>query len=384
MNKKSLEPPAAAPKKQGSPEAAAKKSSGLRQWFEGLLLQVPAQEQLVFIKNLSIMIKSGLPMLESLKMIQSETKSRALKKILASVVDDVSNGQFLSASLRKFQSTFGDLFINVIEVGEASGILSENLNYLAEELKKKDELKKKIIGAMVYPMVILAATVGISGLLVVFIFPKILPIFKNLNVKLPLATKILIAVSNLLTEHGPLVILILFVLLIIFLLLLKVHKVRYWWHVFLLRVPVVSGMMRSANLANFCRTLGSALKSGVKIVEAVSLTAKSTTNLVYKNELVNIAEEIRKGQTIADYLKPNPHLFPGMLAQMVAVGENTGNLSETLLYLSDFYESELTDLSKNLSNILEPALMIFMGLMVGFVAIAIIMPIYEVTTTFNH
>lgn len=356
----------------------------LRQWFRGLFLRVSAQDQLIFIKNLSIMIKSGLPMLESLKMIQSETKSRALKKILTSVVGDVSNGQSLSASLRKFQNTFGDLFTNVIEVGEVSGILSENLNYLAEELKKKDELKKKIVGALVYPIVVLVATIGISALLVIFIFPKILPIFKNLNVKLPIATKILIAVSDILTNQGPLVVLALIIFLIVFLVLLKIPKVRYWYHAFLLRLPVVSGMMRSANLANFCRTLGSALKSGVKIVEAVSLTARSATNLVYKKELETIAEEVRKGQTIAGYLAKNPHLFPGMLAQMVGVGENTGNLSETLLYLSDFYESELTDLSKNLSSILEPALMIFMGLMVGFVAIAIIMPIYEATTTFKR
>ncbi len=357
--------------------------AAISRWFKNLLLRVSAQEQLIFIKNLSIMVKAGLPVLESLKMIQKEAKSRSLKKILLQVIDDVSNGQFLSASLDKFRGVFGDLFINLIHVGETSGILSENLNYLAEELQKKNELRKKIIGALIYPSVILVATFGITGMLTIFIFPKILPVFKTLNVTLPLTTRILIGFSNILTEQGPIAALSILIFVTALWLTLKIRKVRFWSHAFLLRLPILGRMMRDVNLANFTRTLGLTLKSGVKIVEAVSITAQTLSNLIYKQELLNIAEQIKKGQTISEYLYPHPHLFPSTLSQMVTVGENTGNLSETLLYLSEFYEAELNDLTKNLSNVLEPMLMVVMGVIVGFVAISIITPIYEVSSSFK-
>ena len=368
------------PSKEGE---VSKKPSPVNQWFKNLLLRVPAQEQLVFAKNLSVMVKAGMPVPESLRMLQKETKSRALKKILEQVISDVSNGQFLSASFEKYHNIFGDLFINIIRVGESSGTLSENLNYLADELKKKGELKSKIIGALVYPIVVLVATFGITGMLTVLIFPKILPIFKTLNVTLPVTTQILIAVSNILTNHGLTAILTALASLVFLWLILKIQKVRDFYHHFLLRLPIFGTMIKDVNLANIARTLGLTMKSGVKIVEAISITTQTLSNLVYKEQLLKITENIQKGQTISEYLYPKPRLFPAMMAQMVSVGENTGNLSETLLYLSEFYEAELGDKTKNLSNILEPILMVVMGIIVGFVAISIITPIYEVTSSFK-
>ena len=357
------------------------KLMALSEQLKHYFLRVPVQEQLVFIKNLAVMIKAGLPILDSLKMLQTETKSKVFKKILKEIIGDVSNGQSLSTGLSKFRDVFGELFINIIEVGETSGILAENLNYLAQELKKGQELKKKIIGALIYPAVIFSATIGITTLLTVFIFPKILPVFKTMKVTLPLTTRILIALSDLLTNYGLLIVLIIIIVVIISIILLRIPRVRLGYHILLLHTPLVGKMVRGANLASFTRILGISLRSGVKIVDAISITARSTTNLVYKIKLMEITDKIKKGQTIAEHLIPLSHLFPGMFAQMVAVGENTGNLSETLLYLSEFYESELDDLTKNLSNTLEPFLMVFMGIVVGFIAISIIGPIYEVTSS---
>ena len=170
--------------------------------FSKFLLRVSIDDQVLLARHLAVMAKAGLPLLESVKMLQQETKSPSLAKILNQVVADVSNGQFLSGSLEKFKGIFGNLFINLIRVGESAGILAENLNYLADELKKKRELKKKVTGALIYPAVIFAATFGITLLLTVFIFPKILPIFKSLNVELPLSTRILIWLSNELTDYG--------------------------------------------------------------------------------------------------------------------------------------------------------------------------------------
>lgn len=356
----------------------------VRVWVRNMNLRISAKEKVAFARHLSIMAKAGLPMIKSLEMLKNQTRSRPLKKILEKVTADVNQGQFLSKSLEQFQSIFGDLFINIIRVGETAGILSENLNFLADELKKKRELQQKVIGALIYPIIILVATFGITLLLTVFIFPTIIPVFSSLNIDLPLTTRILIGTSNILTEHGPVFVLALVVFFVILFPVLRIRAVNYYWNKLLLRTPLLGGMMRNVNLSNFARTLGLTLKSEIKIVEALQVTAQSLSNPVYKKELFIIADEVQKGGGIFEYIKARAHLFPPMLAQMVSVGENTGNLSETLLYMSDFYENELTNTVKNMTNTLEPLLMVTMGIIVAFVAISIISPIYQVSQTISQ
>ncbi len=300
-------------------------------------------------------------------------------KILDQVIKDISNGQFLAASLERYQNVFGNLFIYIVRVGESAGILSENLNYLADELKKKQKLRRRVVGAMIYPIVILVATLGITGLLTVFIFPKILPVFKSLNVELPLTTRILIVVSDVLTNYGLFVLLGILSLVVAFWLILKNKTVKFYFHSLILYTPIFGKIVRIVSLTNLCRTLGLTLKSGIKVVEAISITAESLPNLVYKEELLKVADEVRKGESLSPHFVRMPHLFPSVLSQMISVGESAGNLSETLLYLAEFYESEVNDATKNLSNVLEPILMVLMGVIVGFVALSIITPIYEVT-----
>ncbi len=350
-----------------------------KNYFRNFGIRVSIQDKILFSRHLAVMAKAGLPLLESLRMIQQETRSRSMLKILKQVISDVSNGQFLSASLEKYKDLFGDLFVNIIRVGESAGILAENLNYLADELKKKKELRSRVVSALIYPGIIFAATLGITVMLIVFIFPKIIPVFKNLNVKLPATTQFLIDFSNFLSNYGIMVVIVLIILFIIWSLLLKIGKVKYFYHKVLLFMPIVGGVSRDLNLANFTRTLGLTLKSGIRVVEALNITAQSLSNLVYRKELMQIAEEVTKGEAVAPYLTKHRRLFPSMVSQMVAVGETSGNLSETLLYLSDFYDSEVSETTKNLASTLEPLIMVVMGTIVGFVAISIITPIYEIT-----
>ncbi len=359
-------------------------SDQLAGFFRNLSLRVSLQEQILFTRHLAIIIKSGMPLLDALSMLKKQTKKRSMNKILEQVIKDVSNGQFLSASLEKYKSVFGDLFINIIKVGETSGILSENLEYLSQELKKSRELHKKVIGALIYPMVILIATLGVVAAMAIFIFPKIFPVFASLNIKLPATTRLLIASSNFLTQRGGTALVVAAGIIITIWLLLKVEKIRFFYHWSLLKIPLIGGMMTSVNMANFARTFGLLLKSGVKIVEAINITADTLPNLVYKKGLKEVAGNIQKGEAVSKYLLAHPNLFPAMASNMLAVGENTGNLSETLIYLSEFYESDLDELVKNLSTILEPALMVVMGLIVGFVAVSIITPIYSITQNLGH
>ncbi|OGG43917.1 hypothetical protein A3G50_02810 [Candidatus Jorgensenbacteria bacterium RIFCSPLOWO2_12_FULL_42_11] len=347
--------------------------------------KVSLQDQIIFAKHLAIMLQAGMPILDSLTMLKKQQKkSKPFFKILEQLIIDVDSGQSLSSGLDRFRQIFGNLFINVIRVGETSGTLPENLNYIVEELQKKQSLNRKIKGAMVYPVIILIAVFAIVGILIFVVFPKILPLFNSLKVKLPLATRLLLFGYNVISENWLLIILGLFAAFIGFWLMLKNKKVKFYLDHFLLKLPFLGSMATNINMANLTRTLSLLLKSGIKIVDSLETTANSLSNSVYQRELKKVAVEISGGGQISHYLLKRTKLFPIMLSQMIEIGENTGNLSQTLSYLNNFYETEVDEITKNLSTTLEPILLIIMGVVVGFVAIAIITPIYSLTQSVSR
>ena len=347
--------------------------------FNKFFLRFSLQDQILFAKRLSILVKAGVPVLEALKMLKNQSRSRAASQILEKVASDVENGQFLSKSLSQFKRAFGQLALNIIRIGETGGTLHENLEYLAQELKKKQALRRKVIGSLVYPIVIVCATFGISGLLVMYVFPKILPIFASLNFKLPWTTRALIWINSVFLHYGLWIILCLIALVISWMLLLRVRWVRFWIHRTILTLPLFGSLSQNYQMANFCRTMGLLLRCDVMIVEAMMIAADTTTNLVYQKEFYAIGHKITRGEKISTHMHSSNRLFPSMITQMITVGETAGNLSETLLYLGEMYENEVDDQTKNLSTTIEPVLMILMGILVGFIAISIITPIYGIT-----
>jgi type IV pilus assembly protein PilC len=338
------------------------------------------KEQAFFAKRLSFLIHAGVPLLDAIHMIREQTKIKKQQKVFDSVIHDISNGQSLASSLGKFKNVFGDFAINMIAVGEETGVLSENLAYLANELKKRQELKRKVIGALVYPIFISIATFGLTGLLTAYIFPKILPIFASLNVDLPITTRIMIWLSDFLRHWGWLVIILAIFFVMSFILTLKrSEKFHFFFDRNVLRIPFIGNMIQNYNLANISRTLSLLLNGGMTLTEAIPITSRSTGNLVYKGEFLKLSKVVDRGEKLSSHLATERKLFPDILSQIVSVGERSGNLSETLGYLSDLYEAEVEDSTKNLSSLIEPILMIFMGLIVGFVAISVITPIYGIT-----
>ena len=338
------------------------------------------KDQMFFAKRLSFLVRAGVPLLESLHMIKEQTHSKKFERILIPIIHDVSNGQFLSRSLAKFRHLFGDLAINIISIGESGGVLSGNLEYLAEELKKREALRRKVISAFVYPVVVIIATLGITTFLMVYLFPKIIPIFSSLNAALPLSTRMLIWISNFLQNHGW-VLLISFILFVIisFVVVKRSKTVHFLLDKLILKTPVIGGVVQYYNLANSTRTLGLLLKSGLTLNEALTITGKTTKNLIYQREFHLLSKVVNRGDKISNHLKIDRRIFPDIVHQIVAVGERSGNLAGSLVYLSELYESEVDDFTKNLSSLIEPILMIFMGILVGFVAISIISPIYSIT-----
>jgi type II secretory pathway component PulF len=286
--------------------------------------------------------------------------------------------------MERYRPVFGDFFINLVRVGETSGTLSENFRYLAIELGKKGELRKKITGAIAYPIIILFATLGITGIMSFFIFPKILPVLKSLHVPLPLTTRTFIAVSQFMISYGAALFIGLALISVVFILLLRIRHIRFLWHSTLLSTPLIGRLMTEVNIINIARTLNLLLKGGVKIVQALETTAMTLTNFVYQDEVKRIALAVQRGETMSKSMIANPHLFPPTFAQMAAVGENTGKLDETLVFLADFYESEMDNSTKSMANILEPGMLLVMGGIVAFVALSFITAIYTITQTLGR
>ena len=348
-----------------------------------LRARLSLKEQVLFAKRLSLLVKAGVPILKSLSLLETQAVSRANRKMFAQILRDVANGQFLFKSLSRFQGVFGDFAINVIRIGETSGSLSENLKYLAEEIEKKRMLRQKIVGALVYPVVIMIAAFSVSGLMTVYLFPKLLPVFKSLNVQLPLITRALIGISAFLLQWWLALVAVLIVCVIAFAFLMRLEAFRFRVNQMSLKIPFVGTLLMHYHLVNICRTLGNLMRSNIRILEAITITADTSTNLVYRKTLRHLHQSIAKGGNISTYLEKHPRFFPPMLSQMVAIGETTGNLSETLLYLGEMYEQELDEQTKRLSSTIEPLMMVMMGVLVGFIAISIITPIYEITQHLN-
>jgi len=347
--------------------------------------KLSVKEQAVFARRLSFLIRAHIPILEALMMIRRQARTKARQKMLDQIITDVSNGQFLSKSMDKFRSLFGNFTVDIIRIGEESGMLDENLNYLADELQKRQALQRKVIGSLVYPFFITLATIAITALIVVYIFPKILPIFKTMHVALPLTTRVLMAVSSVLIQHGLVLVLLLLALIIGFIVLLQyMPRFRRIVHHGVLRLPLFGRLLKSYYVTTFCRTFGLLLRSHFSIIKAAQVTAETSANMAYQEELAHLADEITHGRKISDHLARHTDLFPDMVSEMIAIGEKTGNLSDTLLYLAGYYENEVEEITKNLSSSLEPILMVAMGAVVGFVAISVITPIYAITQNLHH
>lgn len=360
-------------------ENSPKTLSNVTGQLSNVFMRLSLRNRILFIKQLSILMRAGVPLFSSLLMLKKQSKSKTMVRIMEQVIKDVENGQYLATAMGRFKKIFGELTINIIAIGEISGTLSNNLDHLALTLKKEQALRRKVIGASVYPIFIVIATLGITIMLTVFIFPKIIPVFESINYQLPWSTRFLIFINTVVKNYGLFIVLGTVALVVGTWLLLRIERIRFWRDTVLLRIPLIKTMVRTYNTTNICRTLGLLLNSGVTVVRAFHITSNTTGNLVYKKALNIISEKITQGEIISANLAKNQALFPLTVSQMIEVGEGTGKLSETFSYLADIYEEEMDELTKNLSTTVEPMLLIFMGVLVGFIAISIITPIYGIT-----
>ncbi|MFH1822553.1 MAG: type II secretion system F family protein [Patescibacteria group bacterium] len=358
-------------------------NSNLVNKLNNLLLRfsrVSLKEKLFFVQYLAIMLKAGISLSGGLKTLAKQTTNKYFAYVINEVAKNVERGVSLAESLKPHKKVFNELFINMVEAGEVSGKLEEVLAQIYIQLKKQHDLISKVKGALTYPAVIVVAMFGIGTFMIIMVVPKLTEMLSSFEAELPIATKILIGVSNFVVNNGLLVSVTFIVLVLMIIRILRTYKGRYYWQAIALKLPVYSQIVKKINLARFSRTISSLLKTDMMIIKTFQITANVLGNLHYRQAVNEMAEKIKKGSQINQVVEVYPKLFPPVVSQIISVGEETGELDSILAELAEFYENEIDQTMENLPSIIEPILILVLGCGIGAMAVAIIMPMYSLTS----
>ncbi len=337
---------------------------------------VKQKEIAIFTRQFSVMIDAGLPLVQCLEILGSQQKNRVFQKVLFQVRQDVESGSTLSDSLRKHPKVFNDLFCNMIAAGESGGILDTILQRLSAYIEKAVKLKAAVRSAMIYPVAVITIAIGVVVIILWKVIPTFAMLFEGLGATLPLPTRITIAASNFLGRYMPVIILGMGALAFFLARYYKTYKGRRQIDAFILKLPVLGDLMRKIAVARFCRTLGTLIQSGVPILEGLEITARTSGNSIVEDAIMATRKSIEEGKTIAGPLEETG-VFPSMVVQMISVGEQTGALDAMLSKIADFYEDEVDEAVANLMALLEPVMILFLGIMIGGIVISMYMPMFS-------
>ncbi len=351
--------------------------------FLGKLSSVSLAEKIGFIDNLSIMLKAGISISRCLQILAKQTTNQKFQGILGDIYTMVQQGKSLAEALAKYSEVFPNIIISMIKVGELSGNLDKSLEYLSIQLQREADLKSKTKGAMIYPSVIVGAMLIIGVFLSIFVLPSLTSTFKGLGGKLPITTQIVIAFSDFMSGHAVLVIGMMVTFIGLFIAGLKTYAGQRLMDIFCLHFMIIKEIIIKINLARFSRILSSLIKSGIPIVQGLEVAGDSLGNIPYKELVMAASAEVKLGKPLAESLGRDPLLFPILVVQMIQVGEESGTVQEILEQLAMHYEVQVDDTLKNLSSIIEPLLLLTIGGVVGFLAMALIAPIYSISQTIN-
>ncbi len=330
-----------------------------------------------FTRQFATMISAGLPMVQCLEILGAQMESAEFRKVIVDVKEAVQSGATLSEALGRQKKVFDDLYVNMVEAGEIGGALDTILIRLALYREKSDRLVRKVKGALVYPIVVMVVAGGVTFAMLRFIVPIFAKMFSGLGAELPAPTKFILDLSNFLKENTLLIIFLLVVAIIGFKLFLKNPKGRLLFDGFKLKMPLMGSLVRKSAISRFTRTLSTLLSSGVSILDALNITAKTAGNMVLHNAIKKSMISIAEGETITKPLK-EVGVFPPMVTQMISVGEKTGGLDEMLSKIADFYDEEVDAAVAALTSIIEPVIIVFMGAIIGGILIAMYLPMFDI------
>lgn len=347
--------------------------------INNFFVKITLEEQIDFAKNLSVLLRGGVTINGAVDSLANQAKPGPMKKLLFRIKNRLEMGVSLNSAIADEKKSFGKVFISLVEEGELSGSLTENLEFLAVWLERDSHLRKEINGVMLYPKIVLTAVVILGGGLSIFILPRLVPMFTSLNVELPWITEKVLSISLFTQEYWLLVIAGVFTLWLSIFLLFKIQKMRFWYHKSLVHIPYVREFVVGYQLALFAQLMGTLLKSGISIDEALEVAHVGTSNLYYRKVLKEIIDRIKRGVSLVKTMEEYSILYPTNSMSVLAVGENSGTLEESFFKVSDFWTRDIIDRTKMLPTIIEPLLLVFIALAVGLIAMSIILPIYKLT-----
>lgn len=350
----------------------------IRYW-NAKITSVPEHEKITLARNLGAMLKAGLPLSRALSVTERETRNPRLGAAVAQISSDVRRGEALHASFAKFSSLFPKLFIAMVRAGEEAGDLPGALSLISEQMERSYTLKKKVKGALIYPVIILVAIVGIGALMMVKVVPTLAQTFSEMNAELPSSTKLIIAISDALMNNTIAVVSVISLVTLIGIVAARTPVGRRGLDAFFLHIPIIGGMVREVNAARTARTLSSLLAAGVDMITTISITREVVQNSYFKDVLQRASAGVERGEPLSASFSRAAKLYPPLVAEMMSVGEETGQLGPMLTRLALFYEDEVDRKTKDMSTIIEPFLMVFIGGAVGFFAVAMISPIYQLS-----
>ena len=336
---------------------------------------VPRKQLVAFTRQLSTLQDAGLPILRSLQILEQQQKPGLLKAIIGGVADEVEGGGTLSDAMSKYPKAFDKLYVNMINAGELGGVLDLILARLADFMEKAAKLKKKVIGAMIYPSVVISIAVAIVSMIMIFVIPKFEQIFKDFKTELPGITKILLSTSRwFANDYGWAYVLCAPIIFIVGLRLIRMSEGgKYATDVVILKIPILGTIIGKSSIGRFTRTLGTLISAGVPILDAINITKETCGNEVYGRALAKVHDAIREGESMADPLRATK-VCDAIVINMIDVGEETGDLDKMLMKIADNYDSDVDVLVGSLISILEPVMVVILGVIVGFIVIALFAP----------
>lgn len=357
-----------------------KKENEISIFLDRYLKKVSLGDLTSFTRQLATMVNAGLPLTDSLTILSSQ-KSK-LASVTGRVLRDIQGGLSLADALAIYPKIFSPVYIGLIKAGEAAGVLDNILLRLADNLESQKEFNAKIKGAMIYPIIIFIGMIGVMFIMMIFVVPKMMGLYKEFDAELPFATKALMSISSFLLGFWWLVILLGFVLAYGFKAISKNKAGRRKIDEIKFKIPIIGRLIKDVVMTEFARTLGLLVGVGVPLVEALDITAKIANNVIVEDGIIELQKQVEKGFSLASAVNANP-VFPQILAQMITVGEETGKMDEVLLKISKYFQAESEESLKVLTSAMEPLIMVVLGVGVGFLVVAIIMPIYNLTSQFK-
>jgi len=353
-------------------------SNKLKLNFLDSLFNVPLTEKLFFVRNLKVMVKTGVSLVRSFEILSLQTKSKKFRNILIGISTRINRGESLSSSMGQYPKVFPMLFQETIRVGEETGRLEDALKILNKQMEKEHNLKSKMQSAMVYPLMVVCMGFGIGIFMMIFAVPKIKASFVEMGVQLPLTTKIILGFAGLLTKYWIIAIFVFIGLGIGVFLFTRSGKGGKIKSALWLKIPMISKLTRQTNSASTLRTLSSLLQSGVPIVKSLDIASGSLSNFYFRNALKDASQRVEKGEKLSVALKSYQNIFSPMVVQMIEVGEETGETPDILEKLAEFLEEEVAASTERLSSIMEPILIMCVGGAVGFFAVSMMQPMFSI------